>query len=229
MGYLPTSNVGTTGATIEASIDPEGGETSYEIWLECQSPRESSQNCEPLTVGPQRQQGTLPAGFEAKVVTDAVTGLQPGYVYRYGVIATNSAGREGIIGAGFLTCPSEGSCPAQPYMPGMALWNIEGARREAEEAPRLEAEREARKREAEERAEEEAKRAASACVVPRLRGDSLPEARHALRRAHCTLGTVTKPRGHHGPLVVVRQSAHKGSKLPTGSRVALTLDRAHSR
>ncbi len=253
VGYLTASHVSTGGATIEASINPEGGETSYEIWLECQSSQESNQNCEPLTVGPQRLQGVFPAGLQPETVTDAVTGLQPGYLYKYGVIATNSAGREGYLGAGFLTCPSQGSCPSQPYLPGQSLWSIEGAKRAGEEAPRLEAEREARQREAEERpakeaaeraakereireageraGREQAKRAALAhsCVVPRLKGDSLTEARHALRGAHCGLGKLTEPRGHHGPLVVIRQSVDSGSKLATGSVVALTLSRGPSR
>lgn len=237
VGYMSASSVSTASATIEASINPESGETSYEIQLECQGPIASSQNCEPLTVGPQRLQGTLPAGFETKVVTDAVTGLQPGYAYKYRVIAANWAGREGFVGAGFQTCPPEGSCPPQPYRPGMSLWNIEAAEREAEEAPRLEAEREAKMREAAERAarEREIREAAErigrkrACVVPQLKGDSLAKARHALHGAHCSLGKVTEPHGHHGPLVVVRQSVRSGSRLAPGSRVALKLGRENKR
>jgi hypothetical protein len=244
VGNLVASHVSTTGATIEVPINPEGGATSYEIWLECQSPQANNQDCEPLTVGPQRQQGVLSAGAETKIVTNAVTGLQPGYLYKYGVIATNSAGREGYLGAGFITCSQE-SCPSQPYLPGESLWVFEGAKKAAEEAPRLEAEREAKQREAEERpakeaaerslrereireageraGREEAKRHATACVVPRLKGDWLREARHALRRAHCGLGRLTEPRDPHGPLVVAKQSIRSGSKLAAGSEVALTL------
>ena len=70
------SHVSTAGATIEAPINPEGGETSWEIWLEYQGVEPSSQ-CEPLTVGSQRQQGILSPGFESQTVTDAVTNLQP--------------------------------------------------------------------------------------------------------------------------------------------------------
>jgi hypothetical protein len=97
VGYLSASHVSTAGATIEVPIKPEGGETSWEIWLECQGVEPSSQ-CEPLTVGSQRQQGILSPGFESQTVTDAVTDLQPDYLYKYRVVAINSAGKEGRTG-----------------------------------------------------------------------------------------------------------------------------------
>jgi hypothetical protein len=248
------TQVTQTGATVEAAINPEGSETGYEIWLECQSAEESKDECEPLTVAPQRHLGTLPAGTEAQTVTAAMSGLQPGYLYEYGVIATNSGGREGYLGNGFLTCPSAGSCPDQPWLPGQPLWSIEGARRAAEEAPALEAERQARQREIEERPAKEAaaraaleraareageragreaaERAAAArakmmCVVPRLTGDSLSAARRSLAKAHCVLGKVKRPPVYHGALVVGRQSVPRGRELGTGARVALTLRPKH--
>jgi hypothetical protein len=253
VGYLAASNVSSTGATIEVPINPEGAETGYEISLECQNAQENNQDCEPLTVGSQSQKGVLSPGFEQQIVTDTVTGLQPSYLYKYSVIATNSAGREGYVGNGFITCPSQGLCPRQPYLEGAALWNIEGARRVAEEAPRLEAERQAKQKEAEElpvkeaaeRAAKEraireagersgreaAERAAPAqspkCVVPSLEGDSLTQARRALGRAHCRLGKLSEPLRYYGPLVVVKQSVRGGRKLAAGASVALTLNRAH--
>lgn len=156
VGYLAASHVSTSGATIEVPINPEGGETSYEIALECQSPGESSQSCEPLTVGPQRQQGVLSPSSEQQVVTDAVSGLQSGYLYKYDVIAANSVARAGYVGDGFITCPLQGPCPQQPFLEGLALWNIEGAQSSANEAPKREEEREAKKREEEERPAKEA-------------------------------------------------------------------------
>jgi hypothetical protein len=233
------SEVSATGATAEASINPEGGETSYEIWLECSEAPGINQQCEPLTANPQRRQGTLSPASESVIVTDAVTGLQPGTFYKYRVVATNSAGRSGIVGAGFRTCPSTGPCPMQPYAPGEALWNLEGAERAAEEAPRLEAEREAKRREEEERpAKEAAERAAKEreireageragreqvglCVVPRLAGDSPKRARRTLRRAHCALGSIVKPHSG-GRLVVVAQSVPSGVKRPPGFKVRVT-------
>jgi hypothetical protein len=81
VGYLAASNVSSTGATIEVPINPEGAETSYKISLECQSAQEDNQDCEPLTVGSQSQQGVLLPGFEQQIVIDKVTGLQPDYLY----------------------------------------------------------------------------------------------------------------------------------------------------
>ncbi len=237
--------VTTTAATIEVGINPEGKETSYEIWLEC---REAGGSCEPVGA-PQRQVAVLGAPTGEQTVSAAVSGLQPGSYYRYGVIATNSAGREGYLGVSFKTCPSTGPCPMQPAPGGESLWNIEGARRVGEEAPALEAQREALKREAEERlvreaaqwaarelaarqageragreaAEREAAARAARCVVPRLRGDSLIAARRALAAAHCALGAVTAPRGRHGALVVTGQSVPRGRRLARGAKVSLTL------
>jgi hypothetical protein len=149
------SQVTKTSATIEAGINPEGSQTSYEISLECQNAAQLD-SCEPLTVAPQLQQGTIAAGVEEVIVTAPMIGLQPGYLYKYRVIATNAAGREGYVGSSFLTCPSSGPCGSQPTPGGESLWNIEGARRAGEEAPRLEAEREARHREEVERPVREA-------------------------------------------------------------------------
>jgi hypothetical protein len=255
VGYSPASHVSTSGATIEVPINPEGGETSWEIWLECPNAQENNQNCEPLTVGSQRQQGVLSPGFESEIVTDAVNGLQPDHFYKYRVVATNSAGKEGYVGDGFVTCPSEGPCPSQPYLSGLSLWVIEGAEREAKEAPGI-GEREAKEqkeaeerpgkeaaeraakereiREAGERAgKEAAERVAAAhspkCVVPHVKGDSLTEARRSLGRAHCRLGRLTEPRDYRGSLVVVRQSTRSGSTLTAGTSVALTLSRREKR
>ncbi len=245
--YLNATSVSMTGATIGAEINPEGSETHFEIFLECQSAQETNETCGPLTVGPQRQEGLLWAGFEPLTETDSVTGLQPGYLYKFDVIATNSAGREGFEGGGFLTCPAQDSCPSQPWWPGQSLWVREGAERAGAEAPRLEAEREAKHREEEERpAKEAAERAAKEreireageragreaaerarksheCVVPKLKGDPLPKASVALGEAHCRLGKLTKPRGDHGPLVVVGQAVPAGKKLAAGARVGLSL------
>lgn len=197
----------------------------------------------------------LAAGFEQVIVTDSIVGLQPGFLYKYEVIASNSDGREGYVGDGFLTCSPQGGC-GQPYLIGESLWVIEGAERVAKEAPKLEEEREAKQKEEEERPAKEAavraahereiheageragreaaererraKQAAAAmCHVPSLRGDSLDAARRALRKGHCNLGKVSKPRKHHAPLVVRTQSIRAGRKLAKGAAVAVHLGPAH--
>jgi hypothetical protein len=68
------------------------------------------------------------------------------------------------------------------------------------------------------------------CAVPSLLGHSLTAARSALRRDHCKLGAVKRPRHAHGKLVVVRQSVKRGSKLREDTAVAVLLGAAkHSR
>ena len=68
--------------------------------------------------------------------------------------------------------------------------------------------------------------AGPSCVVPRLTGRTLSAARRALRRAHCALGTVAKPSGHRGRLLVARQSIRPGRQAPAGTKVSLGLARA---
>jgi hypothetical protein len=218
-------------------------------WLECREVWESGGQCEPLSADSQRRQGTLPPVSGTLLVTDAFTGLQPGYLYKYRVVATNSAGRSGFFGAGFepVICQPMSLCPGQPYAPGEPLWILEGAERAAQEAPRLEAEREAKHREEEQRpakeaaerpaeerevrgggeraGREQAERGASVRLVPRIKGDSAAVEGRALRRAHCGVGKLNMPHFRQGRLVVVGQSVHPGSRLPAGARVALTLGR----
>jgi hypothetical protein len=87
---------------------------------------------------------------------------------------------------------------------------------------------------AEAQAREEAQRkakeaAASQCVVPSLKGDSLDGARSALRKAHCKLGRVTAPHGGHGALVVTGQSLKRGTKHPGETAVRVTLGAKRNR
>jgi hypothetical protein len=63
------------------------------------------------------------------------------------------------------------------------------------------------------------------CVVPALKGHSLGAARRALKRAHCALGQVVRPRDPGRSLVVVRQSRRRGTKLRAGATVAIALGR----
>ena len=68
--------------------------------------------------------------------------------------------------------------------------------------------------------------AATKCKVPRLKGKTLGSARTALRRAHCTLGSVTRaysqtiPKGR-----VIRQSRRPGLQLPDKARVNVVVSR----
>ncbi len=65
------------------------------------------------------------------------------------------------------------------------------------------------------------------CVVPKLKGKSLSQAKRLLSRAHCKLGKVHKPkaRKHHKlpVLVVTKSSPGSGASRPNGTKVGLTL------
>jgi Divergent InlB B-repeat domain/PASTA domain len=68
--------------------------------------------------------------------------------------------------------------------------------------------------------------AAAACVVPKLRGKSLEQAKKTLKRAHCKLGKVRRPKAKkgHKPRLVIRSSKPgAGTKLGAGAKVAVKL------
>jgi hypothetical protein len=65
------------------------------------------------------------------------------------------------------------------------------------------------------------------CVVPKLKGDTVGQARRALAAAHCTLGKVTRPKHikRHAKLVVSRQTPAARTKLASGAGVDVVLAR----
>jgi hypothetical protein len=71
------------------------------------------------------------------------------------------------------------------------------------------------------------------CTVPKLKGDSLSRAESLLKKAHCAVGKISKPKVKHGhkqpKLVVGSTKPRAGSKLPKGSKVAITLVAAPKR
>jgi hypothetical protein len=66
------------------------------------------------------------------------------------------------------------------------------------------------------------KGAAKECVVPRLHGKTLREARRALAAASCRLGGISRRRGAK-KLVVRWQRPRPGRRLPAGAPVAVVL------
>ena len=63
----------------------------------------------------------------------------------------------------------------------------------------------------------------SKCVVPKLKGKSLAQARAMLAHASCTLGRVSKPTAGGRNLVVVSQSPAANKTLPRGAKVSVRL------
>jgi hypothetical protein len=174
---VTTTKVYEHEGTIEAQINPQGSETTYEIWLECESI--DALPCEPIGSG-QRIQGQLASGFEAKTVSLLLNNLQPGSRYWYGIAATNSVGetesRGNILVVGVIppgACPT-GCGTGEQYgseVPGWytGLSNSESAETlkeyEAKHAKELEAAH--AKEEEEQRAREAAKVAEAAALKRR--------------------------------------------------------------
>jgi hypothetical protein len=69
------------------------------------------------------------------------------------------------------------------------------------------------------------------CVVPKLKGLSLKAARRALRKAHCALGTVKRPKHvkRHQTLVVVAQSRKPHTRRARGTKISVRLGPAPKR
>jgi hypothetical protein len=65
------------------------------------------------------------------------------------------------------------------------------------------------------------------CIVPKLKGKTLAQARTQLEKAHCVLGKVKKPklkRGHKRPSLIVSSTRPKaGTRLAGGTKIAVTL------
>jgi hypothetical protein len=61
------------------------------------------------------------------------------------------------------------------------------------------------------------------CVVPKLEGKTLTQAKKLLGRAHCRLGKVTQPATHKHKLVVVSQNPAAKKTLPSGTKVGVRL------
>jgi hypothetical protein len=115
--------------------------------------------------------------------------------------------------------PPQEVLPSQPIaesgQTAAEAQRIEGERRERETFEHAQHELEARVR------SEQA--AARRCVVPSLRGDTLTRAKRALTKAHCQIGSVSRPRHAHGRFIVTHQAQPAGKRESAGSRVDVTL------
>jgi hypothetical protein len=89
------SGVGEHGATLEATIDPDGLETTYAFWLGrevCSSPPVGyEKTCHEVVTGPLGE-GHIPPDSMGQTVSTTVAGLEADTVYGYLVVAVNSAG-----------------------------------------------------------------------------------------------------------------------------------------
>jgi hypothetical protein len=241
--HLALTESSATGIAVEAAINPQGSETAYEFRIALR--QRTTGSSELLPGGALAEGGRLPAGNSDVTVDARLSGLEPGYLYLYEVIASNLAGKTKSAAWFNDYADWTGLYPGIPYEPEVTPCELESTQlladqiyREAQEA------RERTAREATERAEAEAalKRGAEAqkappaatpvegaCVVPRLHGDTLTVARHALERAGCRLGQVRGRSRHRRTLVVIEQSVIKGTRLVTRAVVGITLGPNHHR
>jgi hypothetical protein len=239
---VSATNVTGTSATLEAQINPEGSETRYKFRLEWQDLDPPARG-EAIPGGEQVDEGVIAAGSTNQRVSTDLTGLQPGNVYWYSVVAINAAGRtvSGPYTFGGTGVYPEGLGPGPPWKFETPLWleeferkwTVGGMAREEATQRQLVTERE------EQQAQEVGRLAAEAqakvapakpptrlgpvCVVPSLHGATLRAARHVLAKAHCRLGKVSQPSRHRGALVVTGQDVRRGRKLAAGALVAVSL------
>jgi hypothetical protein len=217
---------------IDAKINPEGLETSYEIGLECS----------PCRSGDQWTKGTLPAVNESREVTLALTGLQPGHRYWFAVRALNNDGEafrrgetleipppvesfpEGTGGGGIV----RGAPPTEAQLNELRAIGIHEEERRTKAKEQEDGELAIRPASELQHTEAQPPAASArtelhACLVPALKGDTLATARHALARAHCRLGAVHRPSHYDGALYVDAQGVPAGEHLAHGARVALRI------
>src|ERR1700735_2228649 len=120
------TDVTEMGATIEAQINPQDKETSYEIklvWQETDPPTKG----EPVSGGDRGESGVLLAGSGAQIVRLVATGLRKGYDYWYKVVANSTAGKakDGPVRFEFWTSGEypDGSGPGAPYESEISWWS----------------------------------------------------------------------------------------------------------
>lgn len=236
------------GVSLEAQINPQGNETSYEfliVWRALK-PRERG---EPLPDGPPAQEGHIGAGYSDVTVSALLSGLQPGYTYWYQVVATSlgNSTRSAATALPYFN-PDwyySGYEEGPPYVPPQrAGCADESGNLAAAETVREQREIEAKEAAAKQTAAKEAEEAAlkrraqehpdatlpaSGCKVPGVKGDTLSAARRVIGHAHCRLGRVRRPPHYRGMLIVTGQTPHHGTTLPNGALVTLVLGPARER
>jgi hypothetical protein len=220
--------------TAEAEIKAEGSRTEYQFWLE--GPRKGPFCESPSSCGPAAElvgSGYVEASVAEEPVSVKLTGLESSSWYTARVIARNGSGAteaQPLLFKTGLPLPVQTfNTYERPNAEG-GSWAEQAGRLRVEEAERER--RQASERAAREASERElaATPPAPQCRVPRLKGDTLRTAHAVLRKAHCQLGRVRRPKHGHGQLVVSGQSPVAGAKLDVNAPIAVTLGlRAASR
>lgn len=242
--HVTLTEVTLAGVTLEAQINPQGSETTYEfkiVWQALNPPERG----EELPGGPRVQTGHIDAGAGDVTVSAMLSELQPGYTYWYEVIASNIGGEttSGAYPFGYLNTGAypNGTGSGPPYKSEGSPCAAESGRLASEKTyQQYKEEQQAKEAVAAKTAEETTLKnhpkeqapayiAPRRCVVPSLSGDRPKAARRAITGAHCQIGEVKRPRHYRGALLVTRQTPRPGASLINGARIVLTLGPVHLR
>jgi len=120
LGANSVSGLTSTGATIEAEIDPNGEQTTYKIYVRWSSPFAFRKHRLPrfsrrTTVA---ATGTLPAGTGPQKVS-AHVGLPEGVTFEYEIEAANRSGTESARSDFFNTPPEGGT--GEPWLENLSV------------------------------------------------------------------------------------------------------------
>jgi hypothetical protein len=249
---VEVTNVTETSVTLVAQINPNDSEGEYEFRLVQQGSPPAFRG-EPIPGGPQVHQGRIGTGEQS--VSAVITGLQPGHLYWYVLVVTNSEQRA-RTGDEYFSFHYSGGFPegigGAPYEAEISEWSIDLSEEESAqtvreyEAKQRQAAKEREEKQAAERVRLAAETTASqhqeealasaktapvrpVCIVPSLRGYTLIATRRAINRAHCRLGRVSRPHRHRGELIVIGQTPRHGKQLSGEVTIEVVLGTMQSR
>jgi hypothetical protein len=228
-------------ATLEAQIDTEGSYTGYWFQIDTNSSYDFTQadcpfdfpdyaECESITDGEPLPAGLVEphpeyiqsgSGGQLVKLDLASIGatLEPATTYHYRVLA--SSGGYPIVVAPDQTFETRGQALEAPT--GESTATLPGAIEPLPVNPQIEKEFWEHPPWDRVPVSPPLGNVAPACIVPSLKGDSLAVALRALLKAHCGLGTVSRPHKHHRALIVNAQSVRAGRQLAKGTAVAVRL------
>ncbi len=107
------SGIEASAATLQAEIDPGGGETTYRFEYDTAPYTSSAAHGTSITREGAGKEGSIGSGTTPEPVEVRLESLQPGRVYYYRVVASNEAGTFDGPGKTFTTNPALGSEPSQ--------------------------------------------------------------------------------------------------------------------
>lgn len=174
---VEVTDVTETSVTLVAQVNPNDSEGEYEFRLVQQGSPPAFRG-EPIPGGPQVHQGHIGTGEQT--VSAVITDLQPGHLYWYVLVVTNSEQRA-KTGDAYFSFHYSGGFPegigGAPYEAEIPEWAIDSAEEQAAKAVReYEAkQRQAEKEQEEQRAKEAVFRTAEAAALKQRKEEEAKE------------------------------------------------------